>query len=132
MVAKKPVESLADISGLRLHLHLDELAAPAWRHLGAEVRTLGWTEVYESLGRGIVEAGRIDRVVELPCSWPTSCTFGGDRLDTLYVTSARYTMGEDHLASRPWEGGLFRIDVGVGGLPTNQTELGDNLGRMRH
>ncbi|WP_265516797.1 TRAP transporter substrate-binding protein [Nitratireductor luteus] len=56
MVAKKPVESLDDISGLRLRLHPDELAAAAWRHLGAEVRTLGWTEVYESLGRGIVEA----------------------------------------------------------------------------
>jgi TRAP-type transport system periplasmic protein len=30
--------------------------AAAWRHLGTEVRTLGWTEVYESLGRGIVES----------------------------------------------------------------------------
>ncbi|UUP16514.1 TRAP transporter substrate-binding protein [Nitratireductor thuwali] len=56
MVSKKPVESLDDINGLRLRLHPDELAAAAWRHLGAEVRTLGWTEVYESLGRGIVEA----------------------------------------------------------------------------
>jgi TRAP-type transport system periplasmic protein len=56
MVVKKPVESLDDIDGLRLRLHPDELAAAAWRHLGAEVRTLGWTEVYESLGRGIVEA----------------------------------------------------------------------------
>jgi TRAP-type transport system periplasmic protein len=37
-------------------MHPDELAAAAWRHLGAEVRTLAWTEVYESIGRGIVEA----------------------------------------------------------------------------
>jgi TRAP-type transport system periplasmic protein len=56
MVATKPVDSLDDIKGLRLRLHPDELAAAAWRHLGAEVRTLGWTEVYESLGRGIVES----------------------------------------------------------------------------
>jgi TRAP-type C4-dicarboxylate transport system substrate-binding protein len=56
MVVKKPVESLDDVNGLRLRLHPDELAAAAWRHLGAEVRTLGWTEVYESLGRGIVES----------------------------------------------------------------------------
>jgi TRAP-type C4-dicarboxylate transport system substrate-binding protein len=56
MVATKPVETLDDISGIRLRLHPDELAAAAWRHLGAEVRTLGWTEVYESLGRGIVES----------------------------------------------------------------------------
>ncbi len=36
--------------------------------------------------------GKIDRVIELPCSWPTSCAFGGAALDTLYVTSARFTM----------------------------------------
>lgn len=56
MVATKPVETLDDMSGIRLRLHPDELAAAAWRHLRAEVRTLGWTEVYESLGRGIVES----------------------------------------------------------------------------
>jgi TRAP-type C4-dicarboxylate transport system substrate-binding protein len=37
-------------------MHPDELAAAAWRHLGTEVRTLAWTETYESIGRGIVEA----------------------------------------------------------------------------
>ncbi|WP_372421873.1 TRAP transporter substrate-binding protein [Salinarimonas chemoclinalis] len=56
MVSTMPVESLDDVAGLKLRLHPDELAAAAWRHLGAEVRTLAWTEVYESLGRGIVEA----------------------------------------------------------------------------
>ncbi len=56
MVTAKPVDSLDDISGLKLRMHPDELAAGAWRHLGAEVRTLPWTEVYESIGRGIVEA----------------------------------------------------------------------------
>jgi TRAP-type transport system periplasmic protein len=56
MVTSKPVESLGDIAGLKLRMHPDELAAAAWRHLGAEVRTLAWTETYESIGRGIVEA----------------------------------------------------------------------------
>jgi len=56
MVSAKPVDGLEDIEGLKLRMHPDELAAAAWRHLGAEVRTLGWTEVYESIGRGIVEA----------------------------------------------------------------------------
>lgn len=32
--------------------------------------------------------GCLDRVVELPVSHPTSCVFGGPRLQTLYVTSA--------------------------------------------
>lgn len=56
MVTKRPVASLEDIAGLKLRMHPDELAAAAWRHLGAEVRTLAWTETYESIGRGIVEA----------------------------------------------------------------------------
>ncbi len=56
MVTAKPVEGLDDFSGLKLRMHPNELAANAWRHLGAEVRTLAWTDVYESIGRGIVEA----------------------------------------------------------------------------
>lgn len=59
--------------------------------------------------------GEIDRVVDLPCSWPTSCCFGGEGLDRLFVTSARFTMDEDHLDKNPQEGGLFVLDVGVVG-----------------
>ena len=64
--------------------------------------------------------GEIDRVVELPCSWPTSCTFGGPRLDRLYVTSARFTMDDDHLRANPAEGGLFAVDAGVTGRLSNR------------
>ncbi|MBV6658267.1 MAG: TRAP transporter substrate-binding protein [Devosiaceae bacterium] len=56
MVTAQPVGGLEDIEGLKLRMHPNELAAAAWRHLGAEVRTLAWTDVYESIGRGIVEA----------------------------------------------------------------------------
>jgi TRAP-type C4-dicarboxylate transport system substrate-binding protein len=56
MVTKRDVKGLNDIQGLRLRLHPDQLAASAWKHLGAEVRVLAWTEVYESISRGIVEA----------------------------------------------------------------------------
>ena len=64
--------------------------------------------------------GRIDRIVDLPCSWPTSCAFGGPGLATLFVTSARFTMTPDHVAAEPQEGGLFAVDVGVRGLPSNR------------
>lgn len=60
--------------------------------------------------------GQIERIVELPCSWPTSCCFGGPNLDELYVTSARFTMSDEHLANHPHEGALFRIRPGVVGL----------------
>ncbi len=56
MVSSKPWSNLEEMQGVKLRIHPDELAARAWRHLGAEVRTLGWTEVYEAIGRGIVEA----------------------------------------------------------------------------
>ncbi|MEJ2164569.1 MAG: TRAP transporter substrate-binding protein [Desulfobacterales bacterium] len=56
MVSKKPVKSLADVNGLKLRLHPDDVAIAAWKRLGANTIVLPWTEIYESLGRGIVEA----------------------------------------------------------------------------
>jgi sugar lactone lactonase YvrE len=59
--------------------------------------------------------GRLDRIVELPCSWPTSCAFGGRGLRTLFVASARFTLPRAHLAANPQEGGLFALEPGVAG-----------------
>lgn len=64
--------------------------------------------------------GSVERVIDLPCSWPTSCTFGGPDLATLFVTSARFTMSEAHLAANPWEGALFAVEPGVAGIPENR------------
>lgn len=61
--------------------------------------------------------GKLLHLVELPVSWPTSCTFGGRDLATLYVTSARFTMTTDHLADHPQEGSLIAIEgAGLGVL----------------
>ncbi|MBL0371556.1 SMP-30/gluconolactonase/LRE family protein [Rhizobium sp. KVB221] len=65
-------------------------------------------------------AGRIDRIIDLPCSWPTSCTFGGPDMSTLYVTSARFTMSEEHLANNPQEGGLFAVKTGTTGVQSSR------------
>ena len=61
--------------------------------------------------------GSLDRLVELPCTWPTSCAFGGPGFATLYVTSARFTMSAEHIAAHPEEGGLFALAVGARGRP---------------
>ncbi|MCA3442845.1 MAG: SMP-30/gluconolactonase/LRE family protein [Rhodobacter sp.] len=61
--------------------------------------------------------GKVETVIELPCSWPTSCCFGGANLSTLFVTSARFTMSPEHLAANPQEGALFAVDPGVCGMP---------------
>lgn len=55
-VTKRPWKTLAEMKGLKLRMHPDNLAAAAWTHLGAEVRVLGWTEVYQSIQRGVVQA----------------------------------------------------------------------------
>ena len=68
----------------------------------------------------IAPGGALDRLVELPCSWPTSCAFGGENLDTLFVTSARFTMGAAHLQANPREGGLFATRPGERGVRTNR------------
>jgi sugar lactone lactonase YvrE len=72
----------------------------------------------------IMPDGRLDRVVELPCSWPTSCTFGGPDLDVLFVTSARFTMTAAHLAAHPQEGAVFMLRHGVRGMPENRFVAG--------
>jgi sugar lactone lactonase YvrE len=61
--------------------------------------------------------GRLLQTVDLPASNVTSCAFGGENLDQLYITTARIALDAEHLAKQPLAGGLFRADVGVAGLP---------------
>ena len=61
--------------------------------------------------------GRIDRWIALPCRNITCCAFGGRDLRTLYVTTARYGLTSEQLASEPDAGSLFAMEVGVAGLP---------------
>jgi sugar lactone lactonase YvrE len=72
----------------------------------------------------IAPNGTLDQVAELPCSWPTSCAFGGENLETLFVTSARFTMSAEHLGANSWEGGLFSMRPGVRGVRPNR--FGEN------
>jgi sugar lactone lactonase YvrE len=53
--------------------------------------------------------GRIDRIVALPVTQPTACTFGGPDLRTLYVTTARLRLPDDALAAQPDAGALLAI-----------------------
>jgi sugar lactone lactonase YvrE len=63
--------------------------------------------------------GRIDRVIDLPVSRPTNCTFGGTQGNVLYITSASPEPGH-------WErfgGGLFAIQTNVAGMKENKFQL---------
>lgn len=54
---------------------------------------------------------------ELPVSNVTSCTFGGETMKDIYITSARKGLSKEELAKQPLAGSLFVImDSGFTGL----------------
>ena len=61
--------------------------------------------------------GRLDEVVELPATKVTACTFGGPRLDRLYITTSREGLEPD---AEPLAGALFMAETGVIGRPARE------------
>ena len=61
--------------------------------------------------------GSVDAVVVIPAARVTCCAFGGDNLDTLYVTTSRLHLTDKELATQPAAGGIFALKPGVKGLP---------------
>jgi sugar lactone lactonase YvrE len=61
--------------------------------------------------------GVLDEMVELPVTKVTACTFGGAKLDELFITTSREGLepGDEPLA-----GSLFRAAVRVRGLPVRE------------
>lgn len=59
--------------------------------------------------------GVLDGVVELPVSQVTACTFGGDDLGELFITTSRENLADD--AQQPAAGAVFRYRPGVRGMP---------------
>jgi len=55
--------------------------------------------------------GSLERVLDLPISRPSCCTFGGPDYRTLFVTTARYNMTPEELAQDPHAGALFSIEL---------------------
>ena len=46
----------------------------------------------------------------------SSCGFGGENLDVLYITTARQRLTEEELAAQPLAGSLFAAKPGVSGI----------------
>ena len=60
--------------------------------------------------------GKVDREYRFPVANPTSCAFGGERLDELYVTSAHLGLSDQQKEQCPQSGDLFCIKPGVVGF----------------
>jgi len=60
--------------------------------------------------------GKINQEIGMPVERPTSCIFGGEELDTLFITSCSRSLDELLLLPEP-AGSLFAIKMPVKGLP---------------
>jgi sugar lactone lactonase YvrE len=66
------------------------------------------------------KSGKSELRLDLPVSKVTSCAFGGDNLDRLFITTARVGLADDEepLAGRP-----FIADPGISGTPSHRFVL---------
>lgn len=59
------------------------------------------------------QTGEVLEKLDLPVSGPTSCVFGGENLETLFITTGQFPNVDEELAGR-----LFMARPGVTGTPT--------------
>ena len=65
--------------------------------------------------------GELVQTIRFPCRKVSSVTFGGDDYGDLYVTTAG---GPNKAAEGPGAGALFRLRLGVRGLPEHRSRIG--------
>ncbi|XP_067669758.1 regucalcin-like isoform X2 [Haliotis asinina] len=66
------------------------------------------------------ETGTVIRTVKFPCEKITSCCFGGEDFNDLYVTSSKFLMTPAQLEKTPLAGSVFKVTgLGVRGRKAN-------------
>lgn len=60
--------------------------------------------------------GELMDKIELPAPNVTSCAFGGADLSTLFITTAREGLTPEEIARYPLSGGLFEVQLPIGGI----------------
>jgi sugar lactone lactonase YvrE len=60
--------------------------------------------------------GSLDALIPVPVARVSSCGFGGEALDQLFITTARVELSHAEHAAQPNAGSLFRADPGVRGI----------------
>jgi sugar lactone lactonase YvrE len=66
------------------------------------------------------ENGKLIQIVDVPALHVTSCCFGNNELDVLYITSARQGISEDELKRHPQSGAVFSFHPAVKGAQANK------------
>lgn len=62
------------------------------------------------------ETGELLQKIDVPAQNVTSCAFGGDQLDILYITTASIGMTDEEKIKYPMAGSLFKVKPGVKGV----------------
>ncbi|AFZ25773.1 gluconolactonase [Cylindrospermum stagnale PCC 7417] len=58
--------------------------------------------------------------IQIPVKITTSCTFGGEDLQTLYITTASVGLSEDEIEKNFYAGDLFAVQTDISGLPASE------------
>mgnify|MGYP003624483269 FL=1 len=109
-----------EISGKRDFFHFD--GARTGGVDGAAVDSAGgyWTTLY---GGGkvirVTPDGHLDIEITLPVTQPTMPVFGGEDMQTLFITSARQNLSDKDLQATPLAGALFALRVPYQGQLTH-------------
>jgi sugar lactone lactonase YvrE len=66
--------------------------------------------------------GELLETISVPALHSSSCVFGGEDRNELFITSARTQMSAADINKYPFSGGLFKIVTNVEGMPTFEFE----------
>lgn len=70
------------------------------------------------------ETSQLLQSVQLPVTLVTSAVWGGETLETLYVTTSRHGLSDEDLALQPQAGSTFKVTgLGVVGTLANNVRL---------
>lgn len=65
------------------------------------------------------QTGLLLRIIDIPATYVTSCTFGGPDMDILYVTTSKLRVKS--FLNEPLAGNVFAVrGLGVKGLPADE------------
>ncbi|WP_087520312.1 SMP-30/gluconolactonase/LRE family protein [Polaribacter sp. SA4-12] len=65
------------------------------------------------------KTGKVLSKIEVPAHNITSCAFGGENLDILYITTASVDMTEKEIKKYPLAGSVYKVNPGVKGVQSN-------------
>jgi len=68
---------------------------------------------------GFDKDGEAQETIAVPAIRPTSLTFGGQDLTTMFITTAAFGLSEHELEAWPASGSGFELDRPTPGLPAN-------------